>query len=216
VPGGFALLRAAIGFAALAVAAGTAPGAHAAGDAPAAVTAPGAAAPPKGPEPIPVPRRPEDQFFLANRYLLGRGLEADPVRANELFRMAAQRGHDRAQLQLGLSYLKGRGIERNPVLAMEWIGKSADQNNGRALMELGVAHWNGYGVRLDRVEAVKFLLLSQWAGSPAGYAMIRRYAAELTPEQRQEALGRARQWRTDHGLPAEVEPPRGSMIFRPS
>jgi TPR repeat protein len=125
--------------------------------------------------------------------------------------MAAERGHDRAQLQLGLSYLKGRGVERNPVLAMEWIAKSADRNNPRALMEMGSAHWNGHGVRVDRIEAVKFLFLSQWAGSPAGRGMLRGYAVQLSPDQRDEAIERARQWRTEHGLPADVEPSHGSM-----
>jgi TPR repeat protein len=209
------LRRAAIALAALAAAAGTALAADPVGGAPAAANAPEAAAPPKAStEPIPVPRRPEDQFFLANRYLLGRGVEVDVVRANELFRLAAERGHDRAQLQLGLSYLKGRGVERSPTLAMEWIGKSADQNNGRALVELATAHWNGSGVRLDRVEAVKFLFLAQWAGSPAGQGMIGSYASQLSAEQRAEALARARQWRTDHGLPADVEPSRGKMRFK--
>jgi TPR repeat protein len=201
----------AIVLAALAAAAGTAWAADPVGDAPAAGKPPEAAAPPKPSSEPAVPRRPEDQFFLANRYLLGRGLEADPVRANELFRMAAERGHDRAQLQLGLSYLKGRGIERNPVLGMQWIAKAADQNNPRALTELGSAYWNGYGVTVDRIESVKFLFLAQWAGSPAGQGMIRSYAVQLSPEQREEARARARQWRIDHGLPADVEPPRGTM-----
>ena len=202
---------AALVLAALAAAAGTALASDPAAEAPAAATAPEAAKPAPARSEPEVPLRPEDQFFLANRYLLGRGLEKDPARANELFRMAAERGHDRAQLQLGLSYLKGRGIERDPVLAMQWIAKSADQNNPRALMELGAALWHGRGVPVDRIEAVKFLFLSQWAGSPAGQGMIRSYAVQLPPDQREEALKRARQWRTDHGLPADVETPRGSM-----
>jgi TPR repeat protein len=207
---------AAIALAALAAAGAAAWASDPVDDAPDAANAPQAAPPPKARSEPAVPRRPEDQFFLANRYLLGRGLEADPVRANELFRMAAERGHDRAQLQLGLSYLKGRGIERDPVLAMQWIGKAADQNNARALVEMGTAHWSGQGVALDRVEAVKFLYLAQWAGSPAAQGMIRSYVAKLSPEQNEEALARARQWRTDHGLPADVEPPRGSMKVRAS
>ena len=211
------LRHAAAAFAALAALSGSAAAADPVAAAPAAAAAPEDAATPKpGREAPEVPRRPEDQFFLANRYLYGRGIEKDPVRANELFRMAAERGHDRAQLQLGMSYLKGRGIERNPVLAMQWISKAAEQNNPRAQVELGTGYWNGSGIPTDRVEAVKWLHLGHWAGSPAGQGMIRSYVAQLTPAQREEALSRARQWRTDHGLPADVEPPRGTMRYKAS
>jgi TPR repeat protein len=67
----------------------------------------------------------EDPYAL---YALGRALDdsagqamADPVRAADLYRRAAQLGHPIAALRYGLALNDGIGVRKNPALAQQWL-----------------------------------------------------------------------------------------------
>jgi len=67
----------------------------------------------------------EDPYAL---YALGRALDdsagqalADPVRAADLYRRAAQLGHPIAALRYGLALNEGIGVRKNPALAQQWL-----------------------------------------------------------------------------------------------
>jgi TPR repeat protein len=73
---------------------------------------------------------------LGMMYLKGSGVEANPVRAQQLFREAAEKGTVLAQLHLGQLLLKQDCEE-----AVRWLRKAADQGNPQAketLKQLGV------------------------------------------------------------------------------
>jgi len=61
-------------------------------------------------------------------YALGRALSdssgqaiADPVRAADLFRRAAEKGHVLAGLRYGLALSEGNGVKRDPAAAQRWL-----------------------------------------------------------------------------------------------
>lgn len=56
----------------------------------------------------------------------GRGVKQDDFEAVKWFRKAADQGHAKAQVLLGLSYILGKGVQVNKVLAKEWFGKACD------------------------------------------------------------------------------------------
>jgi TPR repeat protein len=67
----------------------------------------------------------EDPYAL---YALGRAMDesagqamADPVRAADLYRRAAQLGHPIAALRYGLALNEGIGVRKNPALAQQWL-----------------------------------------------------------------------------------------------
>jgi len=64
---------------------------------------------------------------LADLYLTGIGVPADPKEAVRLYRLAAEQGHGVAQLNLGDLYARGLGVERNLIEAHLWLTRAADQ-----------------------------------------------------------------------------------------
>jgi TPR repeat protein len=67
----------------------------------------------------------EDPYAL---YALGRAMDdsqgqamADPARAADLFRRAAQLGHPLAALRYGLALNEGAGVRKNPAQAQQWL-----------------------------------------------------------------------------------------------
>ena len=52
-------------------------------------------------------------------YRKGEGLEKDPARAVQLYRMAAETGNVYAQVRLGDSYRQGEGVEKDLAKAVQ-------------------------------------------------------------------------------------------------
>lgn len=60
----------------------------------------------------------------------------DEVEATKWFALAAERGHQKAQVFMGYRYLYGVGTQNNPVLANFWLRKAASQGDQDARLEL--------------------------------------------------------------------------------
>ena len=52
--------------------------------------------------------------------------EADPAKAAEWYRRAAEQGATIAQLRLGCLYLGGEGVPRDPEAGVEWLRRAAE------------------------------------------------------------------------------------------
>jgi uncharacterized protein len=77
-------------------------------------------------------------------YTLGRALSesagqaaADPVRAADLYRRAAQKGHALAGLRYGLALSEGNGIKRDPVAAQRWLIQAQESGMPEAALAMG-------------------------------------------------------------------------------
>ncbi len=79
------------------------------------------------------------QSFVADAYLLGRGVAKNPEEAAKWYRKAAE-GNSTAQYNLGILYLKGNGVQRNAGKAIGLFQRAAaagQPDAKRVLKELG-------------------------------------------------------------------------------
>lgn len=105
----------------------------------------------------------EAQFNLGQAYRQGRGVKADPARAEELFQKAATTGHVRAQL-LYATILKEQG---KPKDAVPWLDRAANRGDPEAQYLLAIALYNGQDAPRDLVRAYGFARLAVDNGSVA-------------------------------------------------
>jgi cell division septation protein DedD len=129
------------------------------------------------------------QFNLGQAYKLGRGVPADLRKAEELFGLAAQKGHMRASDMYGLLLFQ-RG-ER--ARALPYVRAAADRGEPRAQYLLGVAHFNGDAVPKDWVRAYALTSLAQQAGVEQAKAALAQMDRYIPLEQRQQAAALAPQ-----------------------
>src|SRR3546814_12866286 len=79
------------------------------------------------------------QFNLGQAYKLGRGIAADPQKAIEFYRKAADQGHEPAEANLGWILLQtGRREEALPMLQ-----RAAGRGDAHSQYLLGVGSFNG-------------------------------------------------------------------------
>ena len=76
--------------------------------------------------------------------------------AATLFRDAAEKGHAKAQYNLGVCYKDGTGVTQDFVLAVKWYRKAAEQGELMAQFCLGCCYGEGVGVKQDYYDAVKW------------------------------------------------------------
>ncbi len=83
----------------------------------------------------------EDPYAL---YALGRAMDesegqamADPVRAADLYRRAAQLGHPIAALRYGLALSEGLGVRKNPTQAQQWLAYADKWGVPEAALAMG-------------------------------------------------------------------------------
>jgi TPR repeat protein len=77
-------------------------------------------------------------------YTLGRALSesagqaaADPVRAADLYRRAAEKGNALAGLRYGLALSEGNGVKRDPVAAQRWLMQAQESGIPEAALAMG-------------------------------------------------------------------------------
>ena len=80
----------------------------------------------------------------------------DYAEALKWYRKAAEQGHAKAQVNLGVMYRGGIGVTQDNAEAVKWYRKSAEQGNAKAQVNLGYMYRKGKGVTQDDVEAVKW------------------------------------------------------------
>jgi len=155
------------------------------------------------------PTDPDEQFKLGLALLFGQDTEGIAHRGEERpeeafgwLSKAAEQGHGRAQANLAMSYLNGRGVEQDYDLALAWFHTAAELGSGKAMLELGILYRDGKGVPKDTIRGVMWLLLAGQQGSFVAGMASRGAILSLSPEDRQEALRRAREWREVHDFPS--------------
>jgi len=94
------------------------------------------------------------QVQIGRRYRFGEGIEKDPVKAREYFRLAAEQGDAWGQVNLGLTYEYGDGVDQNFEQAVKWYKKAADQDYASGQFNLGDMYENGKGVPIRHSKAM--------------------------------------------------------------
>ena len=98
----------------------------------------------------------ETQFKTGLSFLYGVAGKKNPDEAVRWFRLAAEKGHAKAQGILGLCYHSGQGVAQDFAEAAKWLRKAAEQDDAIAQFSLGALHANGQGLPKDAAEAAQW------------------------------------------------------------
>jgi S1-C subfamily serine protease len=146
----------------------------------------------------------EAQYQIGFNYWLSN----DEVDAAEWFRLAAERGHPKAQNHLGIMYLGGTGVPESYDEAYRWVAQGAFQGDADAQTNLGYLYRDGTGVPVNYVEAYKWWILSAAQGDVVAARLKNSLKEEMTPAQINEAQGLAAAWTPERrGLPPHQKEP---------
>ena len=72
-------------------------------------------------------------------------------------KIAAEKGHKKAQYRLGRCYDKGHGVKEDNKVAFMWYSKSAAQNYAKGQYELGKCYMKGKGTTANQEQAKVWL-----------------------------------------------------------
>ncbi|GES97447.1 kinase-like domain-containing protein [Rhizophagus clarus] len=90
---------------------------------------------------------------LAIFYYYGIGTEKNEVRAFELYKEAAEKGHIDAIHQLGECYYYGIGTEKNEARTFELYKEAVEKGHINAMYQLGKCYYHGIGIENNRIMA---------------------------------------------------------------
>ena len=136
------------------------------------------------------------QFFLATRYKIGQGVAQDMQQAFSWYMKAAQQGAAPAQLNVGQMYAEGKGVSQSMDQAKVWFGKAAKQGDNRASYNLALIEERSQNL----ADAYQWYDLSARDGmldariKDKAQGKIRTLAANLSPQDIQNAKNRADRW----------------------
>jgi TPR repeat protein len=139
----------------------------------------------------------EAQWNLGVMYDNGRGVPKDYVQAVKWYRLAADQGDAKAQNNLGAMYVKGEGgLPQDDVQAAKWFRLAADQGVAQAQFNLGMKYSLGRGVPKNYIQAYMWLRLAADQEYEKAKWQIYFIEGRMTPEQKEEALNLARNWKS--------------------
>ena len=126
-------------------------------------------------------------FNLGQAYRLGRGVPADPGKAEALYARAAAKGHLQAADTYGLMLFQ----DGRRQAALPYIEDAARRGDPRSEYLLGIASFNGDIVPKDWVKAYALLSMANAQGLPQAAAALAQMDANVPLAQRQQAAGLA-------------------------
>jgi TPR repeat protein len=127
---------------------------------------------------------PEAQYNLGQAYALGRGVDADPKRAQRLFAQAAARGNRMAETSLAIMLFQSG--ER--AKAMPSIAKAATAGDPRAQYIYGTALFNGDLASKDWPRAYALMSRAAFAGLPQAASSLTTMDGYIPQPQRDAGL----------------------------
>jgi TPR repeat protein len=134
------------------------------------------------------------QFNLGQAYRLGKGVSADPAKAEDWYRKAAEQGHFQAEDNYGrMLFQRGQRAKAAP-----WLEKSAARGDPRGELILGTMLFNGDGgVTKDWPRAYALMVRASNAGLPQASQTLADMDKYIPEAQRKQGLALARQYQTD-------------------
>ncbi|MDF8334245.1 SPOR domain-containing protein [Novosphingobium cyanobacteriorum] len=128
-------------------------------------------------------------FNMGQAYKLGRGVPRDPAKAEQMYRLAAEKGHARAADNYGiLLFQTGRQAE-----AMRWISASAERGEPRAMYILGIAAYNGDYAQKDWVRAYALMTRAAASGLTQAVSGLATMNETIALEDRQKGAALAQE-----------------------
>ncbi len=130
---------------------------------------------------------PDAMFNLGQAFRLGRGVPADPSRAEALYARAAAAGHLQAADTYGLMLFQDGRREA----ALPYVEAAAKRGDPRSQYLLGIAYFNGDIVSKDWVKAYALLTQANGQGLPQAAPALAQMDEFIPLAQRQQAAALA-------------------------
>jgi len=124
------------------------------------------------------------------KHAFGEETPRDSSEAVKWYRKAAERGHPKAQYNLGNCYYNGDGVSKDAAEAVRWYRKAAEQGSAKAQFTLGACYETGEGVPQNYLEAVKLIRLAAEQGHADAQFTLGSYCytGNGVPKDREEAV----------------------------
>jgi TPR repeat protein len=116
------------------------------------------------------------QFFLANMYESGNGVNKSLQEATRWYKESAKGGLAEAQFKIGLMYGKGEGVAQDKSEATFWYRKAAEQGHKEAQFTMGFRTEFGKGVQQNYKEAIAWYLKA----AEQGHSSAQNYLGVMT------------------------------------
>lgn len=137
------------------------------------------------------------QHELGYRYLVGRGLPADTLKAAEWIIRAANKGMALAQFNAGILHMNAMGVPWDPFTAFSWFKRAAAEELPAAEFALGLQYVDGLTVRKDIGKSYTLVARSATAGYDQAKTVLEEFkrlgfdslAAKPT-EKKRDATGK--------------------------
>jgi TPR repeat protein len=105
------------------------------------------------------------QYFIADMYEHGWGVEKSHEKAIQFLQLAANNGNYPAQFDLGSLYNDGTGgMPMDKAIACQWFEKAADSGHARAMHNTGYCYQVGSGGKKDSDKAIHYYTLAAELG----------------------------------------------------
>lgn len=110
------------------------------------------------------------------------------------FKAAAEQGHVRAMLDIGLLYMFYQE-EKDSLSAVLWIQRAAEHNNAEAQFLLGLMYFSGDSMSKDYTRAYMWWILAAEKGHLIAKQMLQKSLDVITTNQISEAKQMAQKWK---------------------
>lgn len=135
-------------------------------------------------------------------YAADEGYPINYEKAAYWYEKAAENGHDKAQLAIGIAYRRGQGVPRDIPLGLRWMKKAAAQGHGLSMYNISVVHDEVYR---DYQEAYAWALVGRDNGSDDLHRQFCKFKLEeldkkVTRSMAEAARSRARDIEAALGL----------------
>ena len=114
--------------------------------------------------------------------------------ARKEYQALAEKGDDKAMIDLGVMYHFGEGVKQDYGKAMEWYLKAFKKNNGNGYSNIGVMYRDGLGVATNRPIAYALFYIVHMRGLGDDSTQIRagrnldKTAKLMKPDEIEETL----------------------------
>ncbi|RJT92754.1 sel1 repeat family protein [Arthrobacter frigidicola] len=148
------------------------------------------------------------QNLMGLAYKCGMGVKQNHAASIQWFRRAAEQGEADAQFNLGRlygsevdgMYKNGRAAPANDAEAFKWYRLAAEQGHTQAQVRLAQLFAKGLtDIAPDQVQAYQWMSLAAASGEPTAAKVVADYAAQMKPEQLQQAQLLAEEWQRRQG-----------------
>jgi TPR repeat protein len=126
----------------------------------------------------------------------GNGVPQNKAEALKWYHLAAERGNDGAQFNVGVLHFAGVAVSENRIEAAKWFRRAADQGHIGAQVYLGLCYATGLGVPQDNIQAYMWLSLAAARSDQDAISNRNRVAQQMTPAQIAEAQKLAVEWKS--------------------